>query len=203
MRVYLDGNPEIYHNYKRAVEQAGGTLWFGGEPQGCDALLLPGGGDLEPWRYGRKNDGSCNLDPQRDERELRLLEQFVQDGKTVFGICRGLQVINVYFGGTLIQNLNGHSAENGVDRLHLVHTTDPDLQELCGETAVVNSAHHQAIERTGKGLQVVQRAEDGIIEAIRHERFPILGLQWHPERLQMSAGEKVFDWFVKSGFFRK
>lgn len=200
MRIYLDGNPEIYRNYKQAVERAGGTLQFGGEPRSCDALLLPGGGDLEPWRYGRKNEGSENLDPQRDNTELGLLELFVRMRKAVFGICRGLQVINVYFGGTLIQNLDGHSAENGVDRLHLIHTTDPALQKLCGETAVVNSAHHQAIERTGAGLQIVQRAADGTIEAIRHESLPILALQWHPERLRTPVGENVFQWFVKSGF---
>ena len=203
MRVCLKGKPELYHNYQSAVERAGGVVVFGGDPRECSALLLPGGGDLEPWRYGQENRGSRNLDAGRDEEELGLLDRFVRSGKPVLGICRGLQVINVFFGGTLLQDLSEHCAENGVDRMHPVHTSDPDLRRLCGETAVVNSAHHQAIDRTGRGLQAIQWAEDGTVEAIRHERLPILAVQWHPERLQTPVGMRVFDWFVKSGFFRK
>lgn len=204
MRVYIGGKPEIYHNYRRVVEREGGVVQFGGDPQVCEALLLPGGGDLEPWRYGREDQGSRNLDPDRDEMELELLEQFVQRKKPVLGICRGLQVINVFFGGTLVQDLPGHSAVNGVDRYHPVYTTDADMRKLCGgNTTFVNSAHHQAIDRTGEGLQVIQRAEDGTIEAIRHETYPILALQWHPERLQTPVGSRVFEWFMESLFYRK
>lgn len=203
MRVYISGQERIYRNYQRAVEAAGGTVQFTGDPRTCDALLLPGGGDLEPWRYGQELEGACNLDPERDQTELGLLEQFVQDKKTILGICRGLQVINVFFGGTLIQDITGHSAKDGEDRLHPVHTSDPDLRWLCGETTVVNSAHHQAIGCVGKGLQAIQWAEDGIIEAVRHESLPILALQWHPERLKKPVGQNVFDRFLKSGFFRK
>ena len=83
MRVYIGGKPEIYHNYRRVVEREGGVVQFGGDPQVCEALLLPGGGDLEPWRYGREDQGSRNLDPDRDEMELELLEQFVQRKKPV------------------------------------------------------------------------------------------------------------------------
>ena len=86
MRVYLGGNPEVYRNYQRAVERAGGTIQFGGSPRTCDALLLPGGGDLEPWRYGHENRGSHRMDPERDEREFRLLEEFLQRGKMVLGM---------------------------------------------------------------------------------------------------------------------
>lgn len=203
MRLYLWGKPEVYWKYQRAVEEAGGTVQFGGSPQTCDGLLLPGGGDLEPWRYGQGNHGSRNLEPERDETELKLLELFVQKERPVLGICRGLQVINVFFGGTLIQDQAGHSAENGVDRLHPVHTSDADLKQVCGETAVVNSAHHQAIDRTGAGLRAVQWAEDGTIEAIRHEALPILALQWHPERVGTPVGSGVFEWFAASGFYRK
>ena len=203
MRVYLGGNPEVYRNYQRAVERAGGTIQFGGSPRTCDALLLPGGGDLEPWRYGQENRGSHQTDPERDEREFRLLEEFLQSGKPILGICRGLQVINVFFGGTLIQDLPGHSAVDGKDRFHEGFTTDCDLRRLWGgERMIVNSAHHQAIDRVGEGLRVIQRAEDGIIEGIRHESLPILALQWHPERLETPAGAAVFEWFLRRHFFK-
>lgn len=202
MRVFLGGKQESYHNYQRAVERAGGIIQFEGSPQMCDALLLPGGGDLEPWRYGQDNRGSRDPDPERDGKEFEWLDQFVRSGKPVLGICRGLQVINVFFGGTLIQDLTGHSAVGGKDRLHTVYTTDRDMQRVCGgESVVVNSAHHQAIDRTGEGLQVLQRAADGTVEAVRHESLPVLAVQWHPERLGTSVGDGVFEWFIKTGFF--
>lgn len=204
MKVYLDGDPVLYCNYRRAVEQAGGAVQFGGVPQACGALLLPGGGDLEPRRYGQEDQGSRDPDPKRDERELCLLEQFIQSGKPILGICRGLQVINVFFGGTLIQDLPGHGMVNGADRVHAVRTADPRMKRLCGgEWAAVNSAHHQAVDLLGKGLQVLQRAEDGVVEAFCHETLPILALQWHPERLYTRIGSGVFQTFLDSGFFRK
>ena len=204
MRVFLGGKPELYHNYQRAVERAGGTIQFGGSPQMCDALLLPGGGDLERWRYGQDPRGSREPDPERDGKELEWLDQFVRSGKPVLGICRGLQVINVFFGGTLIQDLNGHSAVDGKDRLHTVYTTDHDMRRVCGgDSVVVNSAHHQAVDRTGEGVQVIQRAADGTIEAIRHDILPVLAVQWHPERLCTSVGSGVFEWFLRTGFSRQ
>lgn len=204
VRVYISGNPELFRNYHRAVERAGGTVQFGGVPHICDALLLPGGGDLEAWRYGQENWDVRNPDPERDEAELSLLEQFVQKQKPVFGICRGLQVINVFFGGTLIQDLSGHSMVRGADRYHSVNTADKDLLHLCGgERILVNSAHHQAIDRIGEGLRAIQWAEDGTVEAVRHEMLPILAVQWHPERLGMPVGNRLFQYFLKSGFYRE
>ena len=120
--VYIWGEAERYENYRRAVEAAGGTVRFGGTPEGCDALLLPGGGDMEPWRYGQSNTASRGLEPERDTAELMLLERFTAAGKPVLGICRGIQVINVFFGGTLCQDLPGHSAVDGHDSFHTVRT---------------------------------------------------------------------------------
>ena len=101
----------------------------------------------------------------------------------VLGICRGLQVLNVFFGGTLIQDLPGHSQAAGRDRLHRVRTAPSPLQDLFGETLVVNSAHHQAADRLGQGLRAVQWAIDGTVEAVIHQSLPVWGVQWHPERL--------------------
>ena len=98
--VYIWGTPERFANYRRWVESAGGRAVFGKDAGGrgirWDALLLPGGGDLEPWRYGRENTASRGLEPERDEAELRLLQEFTAAGKPVLGVCRGLQTINVF-----------------------------------------------------------------------------------------------------------
>ena len=96
MRVYLAGREENYLNYRIGIEAAGGMIRFGGDPLECDALLLPGGGDLEPWRYGQQNLGSRSIDAKRDQRELDLMDLFIWQRKPVLGICRGLQVVNVY-----------------------------------------------------------------------------------------------------------
>ena len=167
MTIYIWGNASRYENYQRAVELAGDQVQFGGDPEGCAALLLPGGGDLEPWRYGQKNTASRGLEPERDAAELALMEYFTTLRRPVLGICRGL---------------------------HRVRTATSPLQELCGETCVVNSAHHQAADRLGAGLQAIQWTDDGVIEALCHRTLPVWAVQWHPERLG-KLGETVFQAF--------
>ena len=194
--VYIWGDAKRYGNYRHAIEAAGGKVRFGGNPAGCDALLLPGGGDLEPWRYGQKNTASRNLEPKRDAAEFALLEQFTARRKPVLGICRGLQTINVFFSGTLFQNIPGHSAVNGVDRLHTVKTAASPLRALCGERCIVNSAHHQAVDLLGSGLEAIQWAPDGTVEALQHRTLPIWAVQWHPERLDVPMGTALLQWFL-------
>lgn len=199
--IFIPGRAERYVNYSRAIEAAGGRVRFSdgsGPEAGCDALLLPGGGDLEPWRYGQPNTASRDMEPERDAAEFALLERFTAAGKPVLGICRGLQSINVYFGGTLVQDLPGHSAlDSGDDRLHPVCTAASFLSAVCGGHAVVNSAHHQAVDRLGQGLRAVQWSPDGVVEAISHRVLPVWGVQWHPERLRVNRlGEQLFVAFL-------
>ena len=194
--VYISGSPSQFPNYHRAVTSAGGTMQWEGNPLLCDALLLPGGGDLEPWRYGQENIASVHLDPQRDAEEFALLDQFTSARKPVLGICRGLQSINVFFGGTLLQDVVGHNTIHTLDRLHTIKTISSPLQPLCGEHCLVNSAHHQAIDRLGTPLEAIQWASDGIIEAIQHHTLPVFALQWHPERLKTAHGIAIFRWFL-------
>lgn len=180
------GRRACWPNYVRAVAAAGGELRFSldlREAAGCGGLLLPGGGDLEPWRYGQPNTASRGLEPERDEAELELLERFTALGRPVLGICRGLQAINVFFGGTLIQDLPGHGAVGGRDRLHVVRAVPGAFGRLWGERPVVNSAHHQAVDRLGAGLRAIQWAPDGTVEALAHRALPVWAVQWHPERL--------------------
>ena len=157
------------------------------------ALLLPGGGDWEPWRYGQENTASRNLDPDRDAWELTLLQRFTEARKPVLGICRGMQSVNVFFGGTLLQDIPGHSQIAGEDRIHPVRTAPGPLADLA--LSRVNSAHHQAADRIGSGLRVVQWAEDGVPEALIHEILPVWGVQWHPERFG-ETGARLFRFFL-------
>lgn len=199
--VYIWGTPERFANYRRWVESAGGRAVFGKDAGGreirWDALLLPGGGDLEPWRYGQTNTASRGLEPERDAAEFLLLERFTAAGKPVLGICRGLQTINVFFGGTLAQNVPEHEAVDGGDKLHPVRMAPSSLSRICGEEAVVNSAHHQAADRLGQGLAAVQWAADGVVEALEHETLPVWGVQWHPERLPGELGRRLFAAFLE------
>ena len=186
-RIFILGEEGRYANYRRAVEAAGGQAVFSevpGAARDCDGLLLPGGGDLEPWRYGQLNTASRGLEPERDAAELLLLEQFAAAGKPVLGICRGLQTVNVFFGGTLVQDLPNHGAADGEDRLHPVRTARSSLSPVCGEEAVVNSAHHQAVDRLGEGLRPSAWAPEGFVEALEHQSRPVYGVQFHPERMK-------------------
>lgn len=110
--IFILGESGKYPRYEAAIRMAGGevlaeTCWK--DAGRCDALLLPGGGDLEPWRYGEANTASRNLDPVRDQQEYLLMQQFAVLRRPILGICRGLQTINVYFGGSLLQDIPGHS----------------------------------------------------------------------------------------------
>ncbi len=165
------------------------------DPSGFDGLLLPGGGDLNPALYHRPNRGSDPADDELDQLQMAALDAFVKAKKPVFGICRGHQLINVYFGGTLIQNLSQaatHSRCGGPDdKVHGVRTEAGSLlYELYGENFSVNSAHHQGIEELGEGLVITQWADDGVIEAVEHASLPVFSVQWHPERMCLERTRK-------------
>lgn len=167
-----------------------------------DALLLPGGGDIDPELLGRPDEGSANIDRELDILQFQALELFVKSRKPVFGICKGFQLIQLYFGGHLIQDLPRPSMhpvqESGADSLHPVHSYP--LASILPkhhfpvtdfpEKVMVNSAHHQGIEKDGRNLYPFQKAEDGITEAVCHETLPILAFQWHPERMLLSPDRK-------------
>ena len=156
-----------------------------------DGLLLPGGGDIDPHRYGREDEGKCMLIMDAlDELQLAMLDDFVRSGKSVFGICRGHQLINVYFGGTLIQHLptsfrHCREPDETGDKRHYCKTrTGGWLADLYGEAFPHNSAHHQAVDILGKGLVADSWCpEDGCIESMHHESLPVYSVQWHPERM--------------------
>lgn len=157
-----------------------------------DGLVLPGGVDINPALYHQKNTASVGINNQLDKMQYKILDKFVKAGKPVLGVCRGMQLINVYFGGTLRQNVKGHRG------LSHPTTLQPDswLYKAYGKNYKVNSWHHQAVDKVGKNLKVTQNADkDKGIEGIQHETLPIYGVQYHPE--YMNDGKALFQEFVK------
>lgn len=199
-------------NYIRAIERAGGQTTGGYCPaysESADALLLCGGGDLCPSLYRQKAVSSGEPDTARDAAEWELLQRFAAEEKPVFGICRGLQTVNVFFGGTLYQDLGErgdrfHTQKDGMDRLHPVYAAPGSfLHTLYGETFFVNSAHHQAVDRLAPELTASAWSEGGVIEALSHIRLPIYCVQFHPERMcpphrsgPLADGERLFRFFL-------
>ena len=197
--------------YVAAVEKAGGIPDY----QYCpvysdvyDGLLLTGGADIHPSRYGQPVNGSVAMDEARDEAEWKLIDAFLQAGKPVFGICRGCQVLNVYFGGSLHQDIET-KARHRLDPkqpylIHSVAVSDPVLEAQYGKVFVVNSCHHQAVDRLGQGLRITAVCpDDGVVEAFTHESLPVFAVQWHPEKLTGSYlrpdavdGSSIFDHFI-------
>ncbi len=175
-----------YENALRAMKADCLTTMDTGRLTGFDGLLLPGGGDITPAFFGQKNQGSKNIDIELDITQFQALELFIQWKRPVLGICKGMQVINVCFGGTIIQHIReaAHHAWDNGDKLHST-SVQPEsfLAGLYGTEPLTNSAHHQAIDSLGRNLTVIQTADDGIIEGMTHNSLPIFGVQWHPERL--------------------
>lgn len=176
---------------------------------GADGVLLPGSpADVDPARYGHaRHDATAKADPAREQTDFALLEAAERTGRPLLGICMGLQTMNTYYGGTLIQDLDpmpvNHVAGRAVKAAHTalvmtgsrLHAIVASLTEFADETdgegrLPVNSSHHQAVDAPGEGLQVTARSrQDGVIEAVESrdaERW-LMGVQWHPERTLASS----------------
>ncbi len=173
-----------------------------------DGLLLPGGTDIDPMLYGQPNTTSMTPDRDMDALQMQMLDLFVHARKPVFGVCRGLQLINVYFGGTLHQNIATAKEHWGPakvtdDQIHTSWAVKGSwLEKLYGERFCVNSHHHQAIDRVGNSLECIQFADDGVVEGICHTTLPIYAVQWHPERISLEmARTDVADGILTFKYF--
>ncbi len=210
VRILLSGQNNM-QNYVDAINAAGGEATAKYLPEistDYEGLILCGGGDIDPKYYHQEMNGSGNLDRERDAVEFALLKAFVDAGKPVLGICKGHQLINVFFGGTLHQDIpekNLHTSNQSFDRIHPVTAEENSmLWKLYGSSFVVNSSHHQAIDRLGDGLVATALWDKTYIEAIEHSTLPVYGVQWHPERMCVSKkrpdtidGIKTFEWFLR------
>ncbi len=205
--VEYEGVPErcdtYSHDYVRSVIDAGGLplllpLNDESEPGQevfhqlldlVDGLVLTGGGDIEPAVYGAAtHDATKYTDAERDRYDIGLMELVVERTIPTLGICRGLQLSNVVFGGTLAQHLDGHEADHlAYDTAHTVHVEPGSrLAAVVGHGEVaVNSLHHQAIAQLGRGVNAVATSADGVVEAIELDGSDhFLAVQWHPELLR-------------------
>ena len=176
----------------------------------CQGFLLTGGQDVLPLLYGEQPVKGCGeVIAVRDAMEQYLLRYAQDTGTPVLGICRGLQMMHVFSGGTLWQDLPAqhptgtmHHMCPPYDRaVHTVQITSGTLlHRILGcRTLGVNSYHHQGIKALGKAVQVCAVAEDGLIEALSLDAIPFaLGVQWHPELRSDAASEKIFAAFVRA-----
>ncbi len=210
-KVFIYGEEEQLANYAAAVRGVGGEPVFSKEladAAACDGLLLPGGGDVDPNRYGQENTASAGIDPQRDGDEIALIHIFLETGRPILGICRGMQVLNVSLGGTLVQDVPHTEThkwqEMTGDRVHAI-AAEPDcfLRPLYGEKFAVNSAHHQAVDRPGDALKVTARTLDGTPEALEWPEKRLYAVQFHPERMAFAHrrtdtvdGQSIFEFFL-------
>lgn len=209
--VFIRGNRGDFENYTAALTACGAEPVLSmnlANADRCSALLLPGGADMNPALYGQKNTASRGIDDSRDRDELALVRRFFASGRPILGICRGHQVLNVAFGGDLIQDVaeparHVDRGEAG-DNVHAVCACHPFLQALYGDTFPVNSAHHQAVGKLGQGLLAACTSADGINEGIIHENGLVVGVQFHPERMgflnrrpDTVDGETIFRAFLR------
>lgn len=162
-----------------------------------DGLILTGGGDVHPGLYGRDDqiENVEEVNEQRDAFEFKVIEGALDRELPVLGICRGLQIMNVYLGGSLIIDLptagyRNHVEREGIDHRHALEIAHGTLLEAISGSGArrVNSIHHQAVDEPGRGLMVAARSDDGVIESLEwvmKDRMPFLLLvQWHPERME-------------------
>ena len=211
----IDGIPEglppswvMNQRYYHAITSVGGVPWM--VPllyddlgtlreifDRLDAVLLAGGVDMDPATYGVEKSALCgSIDPARDAVELQLARWALEEKKPLFGICRGLQVINVAQGGTLYQDVGAeypgaikhdYFPTTGYVREHLAHEVslaeDSRLRRVFDRDRIpVNSMHHQGIRRLGEGLRITATAPDGLIEGVEAPNgHYLVAVQWHPE----------------------
>lgn len=164
-----------------------------------DCLVVCGGGDMDPALYGQEPLArESRFETALDRYELNLINAFTALKKPVLGICKGMQSINIALGGTLIQDIPSmlslcHSGCGSKECMHEIKISPKSkLYGAIGRRAVVNSYHHQCVHTLGKDITVAAASHDGIIEAIESDTLPVLGVQWHPERM---SGNAVFDHF--------
>lgn len=210
-RILISRSPKSSGLYEAAVEKAGGEALSFHCPDpdmDFDALILAGGGDMDPSEFQERNLGSVDIDRPRDKVEMYLVDRCVCEDKPILGICRGHQVVNIALGGNIYQDMNERLVEmhaqsaDGTSKVHPVKVgVMTMLDTLYGSEMVVNSSHHQAIYQFGQGLYRTAWDENGVVEAMQHGTLPIWTVQFHPEQMTgeggTADGQKIFDFFLE------
>jgi putative glutamine amidotransferase len=200
------GAPEVETRILSAADSHGDDLHL------CDGLLLTGGGDVHPKFYGRDDALGIvrDVNVERDEFEITLIRESLRARKPILGICRGCQIFNVALGGTLIPDLPGagyrtHARGESGGNTHGVHIVPgTGLRSLlAADSGMVNTSHHQAVERPGKDLRAAATSDDGVVEGLEWKDAAgkpwIQMVQWHPERAwgeEHSFSRRILEGFV-------
>ncbi len=211
-----------FDNYKRWIETEQGVevvklsrlLQNASDADGCDGVVFSGGEDLHPELYGKPEYvaayGLEEIIPERDQFEFEVMAKAFTQKKPVLGICRGLQLGNVFLGGTLVPDIPdlfrsyAHGKINGVDQTHLIEVEEGSLLETVTgqQTGLVNSAHHQSADQPAEVLKITAYSQPDIVEAMEwketSDKSWLLLVQWHPER--MTALSSPFSAAIKSAF---
>lgn len=195
-------NINIDENSKDQVERA---ISF------AKGVIIAGGDDFDPSLYGSDNTEDVeDFDREIDEKELDILDTAIKQGKPILGICRGMQLINIYYGGSLYEDIKkqysnevNHRNDDKTFAYHNVHIEDgTKLDKIVRDADIeVNSYHHEGIKELGDGLVVAARSDDGLVEAIEDPNYPfLLGLQWHVESStgDSTYNEKIIKEFMKA-----
>lgn len=176
----------------------------------CDGFLFPGGPDIQPELYDQMRLPVCGeSNPARDALELPLIRAVCETEKPLLCICRGMQLLNVAFGGTLVQDITKEQEYPHSDFVHRATATHPVQLEpgswlyrlFASDSISVNSMHHQAVDILGSGLQAAAHSPDGFVEAIQSADHPFcLAVQWHPEHMaaRNPAQQRIFNAFVEA-----
>lgn len=205
----------LQRNYSQALYKAGATPIY--LPiindinyiRSCldilDGILIPGSDtDVNPERYGEKNYYSKNITEEKESVEMLILKEAEQKAMPILGICYGMQILNVYRDGSLYQDIEAQvkgALQHKEGKEHPIRIKKDSLlfSLLRAEQTRVNSYHHQAVKKVGKGLKVAAESEDNIVEAIEDitdDKF-ILGVQWHPEKIPSEPlSSRIFETFV-------
>lgn len=210
-----DGSFVIEDAYARAVAKAGGIpILIPSIPESpgllketvsrIDGLLLPGSRDMDPKFYNEEPHPKLRpMSIERTETEFIVLKESSERRIPVLGICGGMQLLNVFFGGSLYQDISSFLPDAMPHEKGAVHDILIEdgtlLHKMSGSSKFhVNSYHHQAVKEIGRGLRVSATAPDGIVEGIesREPRY-IVGIQWHPEREQSELADRIFESFVE------
>ena len=185
-------NLKMFENQGIFLIQVYNTIDMDYVVETCDGLFVPGGADIDPSFYHEEMNGSKDVIRELDEIDFAYIDAFHKAGKPILGICRGHQVINVFFGGTLYQDIKDHS-----DGWHNVNVDkDGFVYDIYkSETLNVNTWHHQAVKDVAPGFKVIAKSDDGIVEAMQYEN--IYTVQWHPE---IYDGDRFIKYIVDNLF---
>lgn len=169
--------------------------------ENMDAFIFPGWIDIDPSFYWEELNGSKGIMTKNDEFLLNFMKKIIESWKPILGICKGMQLINIYFWGKLVQHLKTADFHDQYEKHNesidvAIIMEDSFIHEIFSTKELpINSLHHQAVSTLGKDLKIVATSKyDGTIEGIEHTSLPIYGVQWHPERLK--DHKNIFEWFV-------